>query len=90
MAYHGMQGVAESTSTVTAITKRDNIAVQIVDKKWLKDVFAPMNCFGTQGAAVKWLWDMVTMMTNHAMMRGMVNLLHMRIRGSIENRRAGI
>ena len=74
--------------------------MQIVAKKRLKNVFALINCFGTHGDAVKWLWDVVTMLTNHAIMRGMVSLLHMkyqvkwiflwdhpRIRGSKENRK---
>jgi hypothetical protein len=35
LACHGMQGDAESSSIITAATKMDNIAVPMIDKKWL-------------------------------------------------------
>ena len=73
----------------------------MVNQKWFKDVSSVMNCFGTQEDDVKWLWSVVTMLTNHKMIRGMMNSLsegvqvklmflldkyhHPRIRGNLQN-----
>ena len=66
-----VQGGAKFNSTAIIITKMDN-------QEWLKNVSAMMNCPGTQEDPVKLWWDVVTMLTNHAMVRGIMNSLRVK------------